>query len=337
MSKLICEYCKYANLITHQCYIGGWERCEGYLFVDSRIEAESVNFARFIDTKTGTDNTALIVNENTSITYEQLYNIYDTQRNLIESTIDFKKKPLKPNYNKNIAIIKVGAGDYQVKSLGDFLAYSKLPRLLKQSGYKSVFLSAYTPFRTESIGELIMTNPYIDGIVDIKPLDENNIDILFANNRDNQRNIMGYIHEAYGFESKEPLTPELWYRPKEVSKYKDAIIYDPNCHTNICGVTVDKLTNYFSENNVKIDYQLQPRERYSVILPNVPIIESKDIFNWIDILYTAKQTYSLFTGNILVMSAIIGIGYKTHTAFYVEGTEPYADFWKFDNINYVTL
>lgn len=333
MSKIICDYCKFADVKNEKCYIGGWSRCEGELFVDTRIASDSVDFARFIDEKCGLENSALIINEKTYITYEQLYDIYDTRRSIIQSTIDFKKKKLKPNRNKHAIVINVGLNDYEPKSLGDFLVYSKLPRLLKESGYKSVFFSAFTPFRNSGMEELIMCNPYIDGMVDIKPMDNINIDMLFANNVNNQRNIMGLIHEAYGVENNEPLIPDIYYRPQIIDKYLGKVIYDPNCHTNTCGVTVENITNYFSEKNVKIDYQLKTRERFSVVLPDVPVIESKNIFNWIDILYSAEKTYSLFTGINPLMA-----GYdKPHTVFYVEGTEGYVDFWKFDNINYVTL
>ena len=333
MSKIICDYCKYADVESQKCYVGGWDKCRGDLFVDTRIATDAANFARFVDEKCGTENTALFIQGNTSITYEQLYDIYDTRRNILEQTLRVEKRDIKPNSNKYSIVINIGANDYEPKSLGDFLVYSKLPRLLKESGYKAVYLSAYTPFRNEGIEELIMCNPYIDGVVDIKPLDNINIDMLFANNKDNQRNIMGLIHEAYGVQNDEMLIPEIYYRPKVVEEYLGKIIYDPNCHTNLCGVTLENITKYFSENNVKIDYQLKPRERFNVVLPNVPIIESTSIFNWIDILYSAMSTYSLFTGINPLMA-----GYeKNHTVLYVEGKEGYADYLKFDNINYVSL
>lgn len=334
MPKLICEYCKYGNLEKQECAIGGWSRCEGDLFIDKRISEDAANFARFIDEKTGHDNTMLLINDNTEITYEQLYDIYDTRRNVLESTINFQKKPFKVHRNKHNIVIKVGYGDYERKSLGDFLVYSKLPRLLKESGYKAVYLSSYTPFRNKGIEDLIMLNPYIDGVVDIKPMDNINIDFLFRNNMDNQRNIMGLIHEAYGVANDEVLAPDIYYKPRLIKSLVGTTIFNPNSNTTNCGVTSENALQWFKDNNIKVDFQIQTREKFTATLPSVPIIEVKDIFNWIDVMTSASNTYSLFTGDNVLMS-----GYaKNHNCLYSsKHKDPCFDFWLFDIVNYIDI
>jgi len=334
MAKIICEYCKYGIMDKQECAIGGWSVCEGDLFVDKRIAEDAANFARFVDEKTGNENTALLINESTTITYEQLYDIYDTKRNILESTIAFQKKPLKINRNKYSIVINVGHVDYAPKSLGDFLAYSKLPRLLKESGYKAVYLSSYTPFRNKGIGELIMLNPYIDGIVDIKPMDNINIDLLFRNNIENQRNIMGLIHEAYGVANDEILAPDIYYKPLMIDEFRNCIIYNPNSNTTNCGVNSVNAAQWFKDNNIKVDYQIKPRERLAATLPNVPFIEVKDIFHWIDVMTSAKETYSLFTGDLVLMA-----GYaRKHNCLYLESAkDPCFDFFIFDDVNYIAI
>ena len=335
MPKFICDYCEYADLENQSCYHTGWDKCQGDQFIDRRTRSESINFAKFIDEKCGNFNTSLVLKDsNIELSYEQIFSIYDRYRGVEKYDLDLEKKDLIQYINKNHIVLKITNADFLKNGLGDYLIWSKLPRLLKQNGVKSVFLSSYSPFRNEGIEKLIMLNPYIDGIVDFKPLNSIHTDTLFSINMGNKRNIMGIIHEAYGIYSEEPLTPEIYYKPKLLKEYEGSVIYDPNCCTNPCGATVENIGNYFNEKNIKIDYQLAPRDVFTLVLPNIPIIKSTDIFNWIDILYSASETYSLHTGVLVLMAAIPK---SNHTVLYKLDTDNCLGFWDFENIKYVTL
>ena len=325
MPKFICEYCEYADLENQSCYHTGWDKCQGDDFIDSRIKKTSIKFANHVNGSK--ENVFFNLSSGGQINTEQYYTSF-INGEIINANI-------AKVYGKNV-VIKVGSTNWINKGLGDFLAYSRLPRLLKKAGYEKVYLSSFTPFRNEDVKKLIMTNPYIDGIVDVAPYNSStpiDIDTLFGKYFNNQKNIIDIIEHEYEVSEDSQKIPEVYYKPKLINSYKGSIIYDPNCITNNCGVTVENITKYFSDNNIKIDYQFKGRERYQVILPNVPVIETKDIFDWIDILYSCKYSYSLFTGVNLLMSGLD----KRHGVIYVPETDGCINFWKMPNIEYIEL
>jgi len=327
MPKFICDYCKFANTETKQCYHIGYDKCQGDDFIDKRIEDNAIGFIQFIEQRCNTFS-AFKIDTGHVLTVNQLYKMYESGQT-IES--------LEREQNKEFIVIKIGINVNVPKSLGDFLVFNPLPKLLKECGYKKVYLSLLTPFRNEGIGELITCNPYIDGVINmdatIKGLD---IDTIFTQNLYNQSNIVPLIQKYYGIDVFNRTTlPELYYNPNIKEDYSICNIYDPNCFTDICGANLENITAYFEENNIKIDYQFIGRDRYQIVLPDVPIIETSSIFQWIDILASAKNTYSLFTGVNVVMAALNKN--KTHTVLYKENTDPCLNFWKFDNVNYVQL
>ncbi len=323
----ICEYCKSYDSEKSICTTIGYNNCKGIYFEDYRIQLTAIQFADFINTKVNEGKTLYKIDTGHLLTTPDMYKLFQNKQ-----LIDYIEMIRSLEY----IVIKIGIAKNEPKSLGDFLVYSQLPFLLKQIGYKKVFLSSYTHFRNEGIKHLILRNPYIDGIAELDPtFNGKDIDSLFSLNMSNQSNIMDIIHNSYGINTINSL-PNLYYQPILINEYVGKVIYDPNCHTNMCGINIDNINKYFKDNNIKIDYQFAGRERYQVLLPDVPIITTHSIFNWIDILASASKTYSMMTGVNVVMAGISDYKGK-HTTLYVPDTDGCINFWKFDNVNYVEL
>ena len=244
---------------------------------------------------------------------------------------------------ERVFYIQTGCDTNVLNGLGDFLMYSRLPRLLKKIGYNKVYIVPPL-FRNDGIKELILLNPHIDGVSEINDdvkrvlskqprIDINYFHINFFNN---QQNLMKYIEQSLGVYEYTDDKPEIYYNPNLIDKYKNKVIYDPNCFTNLCGVTSDKVTEYFKNNNIKVDYQLKSRDRLNASIEGVDTIETSSIYEWIDVLYSAKKTFSLFTGINALMSALD----KDHNVFYCPN-DPDCDkainFNLFNNINYIKL
>ncbi len=196
-------------------------------------------------------------------------------------------------------IIKIKYG-----GLGDHLFYSHIPRIAKEFGkYSQVFISNKSNFRNGDYKKLVWEkNPYIDGFTDDDGFSVENIKIQNYN----KENLLDKIILEFGLEDgKRFHEPEIYYKPNNIKELNDKTIYDPN-YTSNAGLGIGtKIEKYFKKNKVKIDYQLPVRKPHSIPTYHFnEFIKNETFWDFLDIVYSAKEVYCLTSGTATLLSAL---------------------------------
>lgn len=184
--------------------------------------------------------------------------------------------------------------------LGDNMQFSTLPEIGSRLGY-DVYVSNHNKYRNLDIKRLVWDiNPYISGYTD----ERGNIDKLIGTNpkstntefpildrwNDNLnivQNIEFQIFDRYYSEN-----PLLYYRPNLDSSLSDKILVDPNStSTNINFNSI--IDNMSKENLILLN---QEKDKFNSI-------KSNSIFEWIDIITSAKEFICQLSGGTVVMAA----------------------------------
>lgn len=219
----------------------------------------------------------------------------------------FSKQPAIQSLPSKSLIIEVEDG-----GLGDHLFHSNIPRIAKESGlYSKIFLSNLSNFRDVRHKEIVWSsNPYLDGFTNSPgtPLRKR----LAKENKKNllkieiqEGNFLDKVLQLYGLSSKVTfIDPEIYYVPAKRVELQDKVIFDPNWITNLYDESVIKriILNYFSENNIKVDYAF--RCRRGIFINEFPIIEDNNFEDFCDILYSAKSIYCFASGTAVLCSAL---------------------------------
>jgi hypothetical protein len=208
---------------------------------------------------------------------------------------------------KHDLIIQVEHG-----GLGDHLFYSHLPRIAKTTGrYKNVYISNQSKYRQGEYKDLIwVLNPYIDGFVEDEGVTVTDLPPI-----KNNENLFDSIMRFYGLDDGiVNHEPEIYYRPNEIDYLKHKNIYDPNYISNIGLISQKKLKKYLLREK-KIDYQMRPREKYIGVMNEVPLLDSKSIYEYCDIIASCGNFYCLTSGGATLAPAIK----KRATVFYGYG------------------
>lgn len=188
--------------------------------------------------------------------------------------------------------------------LGDHLFFSCLPRLAKEQGIcKQFFVSEFSNFsRNQGLYKSLIweNNPYVDGIVkepsNITLPPYYQLEQPFKNS-----NIIDMYLNFFGIKTTTNSIPEIYTKPKLISKLQDKTIYDPNvdCVSKwvVQNLTETQILNYLEKNSIKIDYQL-PLKFCGKQLPNIPILDYGDTFeNWFNCVYSCKSFFCVFSGS----------------------------------------
>lgn len=182
--------------------------------------------------------------------------------------------------------------------LGDNLQFSTLPEIGSKLGY-DVYISNHNKYRNLDIKRLIWDiNPFISGFTD----ERGNLNELFNPNPinkdfpildrwNNNFNIIQNIEfQIFGEFYNE--TPILYYRPNLLNDFFDKILVDPNT----------------SSTNFNFDSIISSMNKKDLIILNQETngynnIKSNSIFEWIDIITSAKEFICQLSGGTVVMAA----------------------------------
>jgi len=203
-------------------------------------------------------------------------------------------------------VIKIKYG-----GLGDHLLYSHIPRIAKQSGqYDKVYISNHSDYRNTEIKKFVWErNPFVDGCSDK--------DVLYPtfSTVEEGINILDKIMLFHGLDDGVRFhETEIYYKPKIISRLKDAVIFDPNFIT-FCGhPSGKKVEDYFKRNNIIITHQMKILGRNSAINCSQRI-SSESLEHFCDILNSCKSIYCLATGTAPLAAAIN----KPATVLFVNG------------------
>jgi hypothetical protein len=245
--------------------------------------------------------------------------------------------------NKKILYIDFGG-------LGDHLAFSTIPEICHKSGYE-LYLSNKTKFRDNQIFELVWKlNPFFKGMTDDEPncghngyTNLENYDYSESIHRNYEVKIgLGSTKLEHG--SKYPI---IYYTPNNMSEYNDFILIDLNS-VSLSDYNLDVIKNHISSHHGQKFLFITPtysKPITSISLLNgldVTEINTKDIFNYADLIFSCKKIICLWSGSS-VLSASIKNQYKNnleidcfknyekHQTF---GVSDKTHFW-YENINYI--
>jgi hypothetical protein len=182
--------------------------------------------------------------------------------------------------------------------LGDNLQFSTLPEIGSKLGY-DVYISNHNKYRNLDIKRLVWDiNPFISGYTD----ERGNLNDLFSPNPinkdfpildrwDNNLNIIQNIEfQIFGkFYNENPI---LYYRPNLLNDFFDKILVDSNtASTNFNFDSI--IDNIDKENLILLN---QERSGFSNK-------KSNSIFEWIDMITSAKEFICQLSGGTVVMAA----------------------------------
>jgi len=216
-------------------------------------------------------------------------------------------------------VIKIGYG-----GLGDHLLYSPIPRILKQEyKYDKVYISNFSIYRNDNIKKLVWEkNPFIDGFINKDGPVPNFSDIK------NDKNILDAVIEFLGFKDcrERYINPEIYYIPKKNKLLDNKNLYDPNYINSLIQPSSDDIERYIKISNIIIDYQMKEIHKNSSLC-NISKIESVDLEEYCDFIFSCKNFYCLTSGSATLASAIR----KDFFVFYKTGMKKMFHHAKKDN------
>jgi len=206
-------------------------------------------------------------------------------------------------------------------AIGDHLLHSPLPRVAKETfGYDKVYISNFSDYINPNTKRLVWDyNPYIDGFID-----KDHPYPTFSE-VPNGWNILDALLGFYGLpdDGIRFREPEIYYKPKILPKYSNAVIFEPN-HGNQRGIPLrQNVDAYFKTLPVPITHQmieLRGTRNYdkSMKIVGMPHFKAHDLEHFCDIIFSCKAFYC-FTSGVMALSAALG---KPTTVMYTDGILP---------------
>lgn len=208
--------------------------------------------------------------------------------------------------------------------LGDNLQFSTLPEVGSKLGYE-VYISNHNKYRNLDIKRLVWDiNPFISGYTD----ERGNLNDLFNPNpinkdfpildrwNDSLNIIQNIEFQIFGNSYNE--NPLLYYRPNLIENLSDKILLDPNSVS----------TNFI------FDSIIGSMNKEDLIILNQEMggytnIKSSSIFEWVDIITSAKEFICQLSGGTVVMAA-----YNKPCTVY---TPTYSNTFNFKIHNYIKI
>ncbi len=183
----------------------------------------------------------------------------------------------------------------QYGGLGDHLFFSHIPEIVKKRQlYDRVFISNKSPFNNLDTKKLVWDlNPYIDGFTD-EPYTPNPKEHFMFHNYDfKTKNIYDYVLQLLDIEMDEFCKkPKTYYNATRYSEFDGVVLVDLSFKTN-AGVKLDyeAIKSHLSQHE-KV-YFLNNKLEFFNHYPNVV---TRDIFGYIDCLYSCKRIYTVVSG-----------------------------------------
>ena len=195
--------------------------------------------------------------------------------------------------------------------LGDHLLHSPLPRLAKEMhGFDKVFITNHSNYNNPVTKKLVWGyNPFVDGF----------------NNGDSDYPKFGSVPDGFNIldvtamffnlhSNTKFLEPEIYYKPKILQKYQNAIIFEPNCNSAYGIPSLEQVESYFS--NISLTHQMKSlKGKYPQL---AEILEASSLENFCDIIFSCKEFYC-FTSGVATLTAAIR---KSSTVLFTDGINP---------------
>jgi hypothetical protein len=195
--------------------------------------------------------------------------------------------------------------------IGDHLAFTTLPEIFSNLGYE-FYISDKSIFRDPKVYDLIWgSNPYVKGVTS-EPANCGHIEnwgvkepVVFIKNLTTYRN----IEMLYGVDNGNDYG-KIYYKPNKIDDVKDYILLDLNSFT-IKEYDNNKLKEYLLKyKNKKILVVLTDTYPKLVVNDeffnglNVDFITTRDIFHYVDLIFSCKKFICLWSGSSILSSII---------------------------------
>ena len=193
--------------------------------------------------------------------------------------------------------------------LGDWLVNSTLPELFSKQG-DVVYLSSksYESVKNTQTLDLMLCCPYIKDISDldfnIGVGDFNSIinlrgDNLTVNDWGDLRYNILYAREYINNFDPKNSNPIIYYQPKFRKEFMDKVVVDFNTISSSNAYDWDVVKKFIVSNSEWVYLNLQPSDfEYNTHY------KTKDIFEYIDILYSCKKFICTISGSNTLVSAV---------------------------------
>lgn len=167
--------------------------------------------------------------------------------------------------------------------LGDNLQFSTLPEVGNSLGVK-VFISNRNTYRNPDIKKLVWdTNPFIAGFTDapgnLPPLN------IVSNNH-----IINWETTLFG--TYKNIRPKLYYAPIMLDEFKTETVIDPNA--------ISRVANFQKIVQDNPDAIILNSDSYK----GKKNIKTENIFQWVSIMYSARDVICQYSGSSVTMSAL---------------------------------
>jgi tetratricopeptide (TPR) repeat protein len=201
--------------------------------------------------------------------------------------------------------------------LGDNLIFSHIPRLAKESGkFSKVLISNRNQYKGNNYPDLVWKlNPYVDGFTDLpgtySSIKMNRILDKWSNIHDSL-NLMDSIMLLHDLDDgKRGHKPECYYKPQNLPWLNDKTVFDPGAKTmKINAVNEDHLISIFNKNDMFPNYIIGSEiSSNTMSISGAQELVPTSIFNWADIMYSAKH-YICFNSGGYWLSGALGIKAK---------------------------
>ena len=194
--------------------------------------------------------------------------------------------------------------------LGDHLFHSHLPRIAKETGaYKKVYISSRSLYRHTDNKKLVWDiNPFIDGFIDLPGVsfDFKIAEQYFFVNSNDEVNLLDIIMLHYGLDDKIRWhEPDIYYKPKFRYEY-NKVIFDPNYLSWVGEITKKGMMTFIKKRHYKFDYIMKIRSEKALLIPKKQdqFFDTIDLFDFCDLIYSAKQLYCLTSGTATIAAGI---------------------------------
>lgn len=209
--------------------------------------------------------------------------------------------------NKDKKILYVNWG-----GLGDHLSFSTLPEIFNKNNYE-FYISDKSVFRSSEIYDLVWrSNPYVKGLTNEqpncghlenwgKPIHEQVVFEKSISMHTNIEKIYG-IHDGSNY-------AKIYYKPKNIINYKNKIFLDLNA-ISVTSYNIDlinkHLINYKNHEIIvsisKYGQSVVKNDFFNNM--NVEFVETKNIFEYVDFIYSVKKFICLWSGSSVLSSAV---------------------------------
>jgi hypothetical protein len=231
--------------------------------------------------------------------------------------------------------------------LGDNLQFTTLPRLYAERG-DEFYISSQNTYRNPEIYKFCWeNNPYVKGIVSNSPNIGSCAPDIVNGITDN---IVSAAEIRHGF-AGEGRYAEIYYEPNLLEDYQDKTIVDLSAHTLLKnGVSefydADKLFSLVEETIPNNSLFVSFKTVNSLSLSGGfefenNTLEIESIFQYADIIHSAKDYFCLYSGGNSMAAAIkYKYGSEVNLNCFLHGTvQEHKDkgFFIFDNVNYIEV